>query len=719
MPPLKFSRIVSFSSEDPLHPATSLLTKGKWTCKEEGESEAWVILQLEEMSIISDLDLGNNGAAFIEVQVGRLGMEVKDYQTLLVASSFMSPGEARLGDKATRVRMFGTDKLSTEVAKEKWDIVKVVATQPFTKHIRYGIAFVTVSGKTASGAVPPVTSTAPTLKLGAFRLKEEKKEEIAIGSLFRRQKEQEAGGGGASVAASLRADKTLADMALAKAEKEECKRKRSDEGEEEAKKTKKIRPEGGDLPRRDGVPGESRADMFKTFEPKKEELKNKEKVSNIKHSDLRKERKAIEEDLKERVKKYKNRDIDDGKDRAAAKQSDSNEKAGGEGRTKDDKSEEGTQKKWKGSKVEESKKPARSAPFRDLLRGVVFAISGFQNPLRGEIRGKALEMGAKYEPDWSSKCTHLICAFTNTPKFQQVKSSGGKIVKKDWVEACHSRRKRFPWRRFCLDRADQGDESEDEVWEQGAITSNGAEAKSQVADAYDQDTDEEVEQLKQRDAKEAEEEKKRLASKEKKGQELRREKMEEVKEEEKLREANEAKIQHLAEKKAKKVENNMDSQREVTMKEKVSKDVNSYDIETDEEVEEVGPVLEDEHDSAYDADTDVDEDVAEKLRPETKDLDFPNLPSFFSSMQFYMHGDYDKGEDELIKRYIVAFGGKVVPLMKRTVARVITASNWWSQDFEELLGWNPDVAFLRPSWVFACSDQGRLVEEGTHRVRKS
>ena len=27
MPPLKFSRIVSFSSEDPAHPATSLLTK--------------------------------------------------------------------------------------------------------------------------------------------------------------------------------------------------------------------------------------------------------------------------------------------------------------------------------------------------------------------------------------------------------------------------------------------------------------------------------------------------------------------------------------------------------------------------------------------------------------------------------------------------------------------------------------------------------------------
>ena len=27
----------------------------------------------------------------------------------------------------------------------------------------------------------------------------------------------------------------------------------------------------------------------------------------------------------------------------------------------------------------------------------------------------------------------------------------GKIVKKEWVERCHSERKRLPWRRFCLD----------------------------------------------------------------------------------------------------------------------------------------------------------------------------------------------------------------------------------------------------------------------------
>lgn len=97
MPPLKFRRVVSFSSEDPQHPATGLLARvrevgrewsmeawgiapeveriflhqGKWTCRDEGEKEAWVVLQLEETSVITDVDLGNFGAAFIEVQVRR------------------------------------------------------------------------------------------------------------------------------------------------------------------------------------------------------------------------------------------------------------------------------------------------------------------------------------------------------------------------------------------------------------------------------------------------------------------------------------------------------------------------------------------------------------------------------------------------------------------------------------------------------------------------
>lgn len=59
------------------------------------------------------------------------------------------------------------------------------------------------------------------------------------------------------------------------------------------------------------------------------------------------------------------------------------------------------QQKAKSSGVEQ-------IPFHRLMDGVVFVLSGFQNPFRGELREKALEMGAKYRPDWTPDSTHLM-----------------------------------------------------------------------------------------------------------------------------------------------------------------------------------------------------------------------------------------------------------------------------------------------------------------------
>merc|ERR1712083_468564 len=115
-------------------------------------------------------------------------------------------------------------------------------------------------------------------------------------------------------------------------------------------------------------------------------------------------------------------------------------------------------------------KKYETKPFGQLLSGVVFTISGYQNPFRGELRQKALDMGARYRGDWDDSCTHLICAFVNTPKFNQVKGRG-KIVKKDWIEKSYSDRKRYPWRRYFLDNQDKGDESEEEIHEQTAQAS--------------------------------------------------------------------------------------------------------------------------------------------------------------------------------------------------------------------------------------------------------
>lgn len=47
-------------------------------------------------------------------------------------------------------------------------------------------------------------------------------------------------------------------------------------------------------------------------------------------------------------------------------------------------------------------------PFSELLRGVVFAMSGYENPYRSNLRSKAMEMGAMYKNNWDQSCTHLM-----------------------------------------------------------------------------------------------------------------------------------------------------------------------------------------------------------------------------------------------------------------------------------------------------------------------
>lgn len=47
-------------------------------------------------------------------------------------------------------------------------------------------------------------------------------------------------------------------------------------------------------------------------------------------------------------------------------------------------------------------------PFSELLNNVIFAMSGYENPYRSNLRSKALEMGATYKNNWDRSCTHLM-----------------------------------------------------------------------------------------------------------------------------------------------------------------------------------------------------------------------------------------------------------------------------------------------------------------------
>nr|XP_039265212.1 DNA repair protein XRCC1-like [Styela clava] len=144
MPVVKIKHIVSFSSEETPHKADNLLSEDssrKWKCAA-GEKQACIVFQLEKSTQLSSIDIANEGSAFIEVLVGRSSNDNVQYQVILVASSFMSPQESRQGSPPNRVRIFNKDKLTSDIASQKWDLVKVVCTQPFNKRSTYGLSFI-------------------------------------------------------------------------------------------------------------------------------------------------------------------------------------------------------------------------------------------------------------------------------------------------------------------------------------------------------------------------------------------------------------------------------------------------------------------------------------------------------------------------------------------------------------------------------------------------
>ena len=151
----------------------------------------------------------------------------------------------------------------------------------------------------------------------------------------------------------------------------------------------------------------------------------------------------------------------------------------------------------------ESNKPMQS--FKDIMKKVVFVMSGFQNPQRSDLREKALQMGARYCADWKDGCTHLICAFSGTPKYEQVKGKG-KIVKKEWIIESYRNKCSQPWRKFRLGKAsspastesDDDDEQEKAKSSTRAVSAVSANVdREDVMDIFDsgEDTEEEVSKL--------------------------------------------------------------------------------------------------------------------------------------------------------------------------------------------------------------------------------
>ncbi|XP_009862072.3 DNA repair protein XRCC1-like [Ciona intestinalis] len=144
--------------------------------------------------------------------------------------------------------------------------------------------------------------------------------------------------------------------------------------------------------------------------------------------------------------------------------------------------------------------PGSDLKVDKLLKGVVIALSGYQNPERGNIRDTAMKMGAQYRKDWTADCTHLICAFPNTPKYSKVMKCGGKVVKHTWIMDCWSNKKLMNWKSYSLAPVASDDDDEDQTNLPKPKASNVYDESTDAEDS--EDTDAEIDGFLKSDKKE-------------------------------------------------------------------------------------------------------------------------------------------------------------------------------------------------------------------------
>lgn len=626
MPEISLRHVVSCSSQDSTHRAENLLkadTYRKWRAAKAGEKTISVVLQLEKEEQIHSVDIGNDGSAFVEVLVGSSAGGAtageQDYEVLLVTSSFMSPSESRSGSNPNRVRIFGPDKLVRAAAEKRWDRVKIVCSQPYSKDSPYGLSFVRFHSPPDKDEAEAPSQKVTVTKLGQFRVKEEDDSANSLkpGALFFSRINKTTSSASASdlagpsyAAATLQASSAASSASpvpkvvgsSSKPQESPKGKRKLDVGLEDKKPPSKpsARPPA---PKRPKLPVPSRTPAAAPASAPAQ--------------------KAIP-----------------GKPRG-----------------------EGTEPRG-----------ARAGPqeLGKILQGVVVVLSGFQNPFRSELRDKALELGAKYRPDWTPDSTHLICAFANTPKYSQVLGLGGRIVRKEWVLDCYRMRRRLPSRRYLM--AGLGSSSEDEG-----------------------------------DSESGEDEAPKLPRK---------------------RPQPKAKTPAAGpsspprpptpeETKAPSPgpQDNSDTDGEQSE----GRDNGAEDSgDTEDELRRVAkqreqrqpPAPEENGEDPYAGSTDENTDSE---APSEADLPIPELPDFFEGKHFFLYGEFPGDERRKLTRYVTAFNGELEDYMSERVQFVITAQEW-DPNFEEALMENPSLAFVRPRWIYSCNEKQKLLPHQLYGV---
>lgn len=122
----------------------------------------------------------------------------------------MTPLESRNSEPVNRVRCFGRTALDKTIveSKCKWDLVKIICSQPFNKRVQYGLSFVTLHSSDAKDSVATSVdevSAVPQKLFGNFKIREDSpdSESESPQSLFARWKGSRNGGDNKEPSSSL------------------------------------------------------------------------------------------------------------------------------------------------------------------------------------------------------------------------------------------------------------------------------------------------------------------------------------------------------------------------------------------------------------------------------------------------------------------------------------------------------------------------------------
>uniref|UniRef100_A0A1A9WAW5 BRCT domain-containing protein n=1 Tax=Glossina brevipalpis TaxID=37001 RepID=A0A1A9WAW5_9MUSC len=489
MPFALFHKVRECSSEDQIHVAENLI-KGqagkKWKTNLAGEKQAYVILEMAEAQQICGIDIGNEHSAFVEVLVGRTNCAANEFAEILITCSFMTPIESRNSTNINRVRCFNQEALVETVASNKWSLVKIVCTQPFNRHVQYGLSFIKVhvidncserNRNSSKLLVPenfltrrlsnenqriPSTDVGSPMQIGKFKFREDSPDSgnETVSSLFKRwktNKEVNDFGVQTTTATAIRkaSDKIFNSQRPVGGNQTTNTKRTSTDTLLDRNRDSLVFGDNDDVQDVSEREAEKKARLAKHLQVDKDrrhsELRNREQEGKANSKCAEKNRIETNKTVKQEIKKnHSNRS---GKQEIETASSSSKRNSS---------PVSGPSKKTKFTTADR----IRYKAFNQLFDGIVLVISGIQNPDRAELRRKALALGAKYKTDWDNTCTHLICAFKNTPKYNQVRGQG-KIVTRSWIEKCYDSKKYLPWRRFALDSSDlTKTESDEEIFDE-------------------------------------------------------------------------------------------------------------------------------------------------------------------------------------------------------------------------------------------------------------